>query len=110
MASPNTPPSRPACSRWTWHWGRAAGRAGVSSRCSATMAQRAGGRGAFLDADHGASDASIRRFGIDPGRLFWQQTNDLEEVFTKVEELVTGNEVDVVALDGIAALLPARRL
>src|SRR5688500_3590560 len=50
-------------------------------------AQRAGGLGAFIDADHGLTQASAQRFGIDLERMPYLRTNTAEDVFEKVEEL-----------------------
>jgi recombination protein RecA len=67
--------------------------------------QRNGGFGALIDADHGTSPAALQRVGIDVEALPLHRTNSLEEAFEKVEELVAGGAVDVIALDSVGALL-----
>jgi recombination protein RecA len=69
--------------------------------------QHNGGMGAFIDADHATDQATAARLGIDLEKMPFVRTNGLEEAFVKIEELVLGGAVDVVALDSIAALLPS---
>jgi recombination protein RecA len=69
-------------------------------------AQRNNGFGAFIDADHGTALAAAGRLGVDVDAMPLHQTNGLEDAFEKIEELVRGGAVDVIALDSIAALLP----
>jgi recombination protein RecA len=70
------------------------------------QAQRNGGLGAFIDADHATTQATAARLGIDLERMPFHRTNKLEEAFAKIEELVLGGAVDVIALDTISALMP----
>jgi recombination protein RecA len=68
-------------------------------------AQRNNGFGAFIDADHGTSHRAAQRLGIDVDKMPFERTNCLEEVFAKIDELVRSGAMDVIALDGIAALM-----
>lgn len=70
------------------------------------QAIRDGGTGALIDADHGVDALSARRFGIDFDQIAFHQTNVLEEAFAKAVELAHAGNVDVIALDSIAALIP----
>jgi recombination protein RecA len=62
--------------------------------------------GALIDADHGTNQATAARMGIDLERMPFHRTNALEEAFGKIEELIKGGAIEVIALDSIAALLP----
>jgi recombination protein RecA len=68
--------------------------------------QKAGGMGAFIDADHGVDRATAGRLGIDVETMPFLQTSSLEEAFESIEELVKGGAAEVIALDTVAALLP----
>lgn len=69
-------------------------------------AQQSGGFGAFLDCDHATDQPTAERLGVNVEAMPFLRTSSLEEAFEKVEELVRGGAVDVIALDGLAALLP----
>jgi recombination protein RecA len=69
------------------------------------QAQKHGGMGAFIDADHGLRQATATRLGIDLERMPFARTNVLEDAFEKISELVQGGAVDVIALDSVAALM-----
>jgi recombination protein RecA len=69
-------------------------------------AQQNGGAGAFIDADHGTDPSAGERLGVDVEAMPFLRTSSLEEAFEKVDELVQGGAMDVIALDGLAALLP----
>src|SRR5262245_4300544 len=68
--------------------------------------QHSGGFGAFIDADHGVTARAAERLGVNLETMPFHRTNSLEEAFEKIEELVQGGAVSVIALDSIAALLP----
>ena len=67
--------------------------------------QQRSGFATVIDADHGLDPASLARFGIDPGGLVIHRTNKIEDVFSTIEDLLHRG-ADLIALDGIAALLP----
>ncbi|HEY1186389.1 MAG TPA: recombinase RecA, partial [Gemmata sp.] len=68
------------------------------------QAQRAGGTGALLDADHATEPDTARRLGVEPGSLLLHRTNVLEDAFEQIETwIATG--ADVIVLDSIAALM-----
>jgi recombination protein RecA len=69
-------------------------------------AQRQGGLGAFIDADHGTTARTAERVGVNLEAMPFHRTNCLEDACEKIEELVLGEAVDVIALDSIAALVP----
>jgi recombination protein RecA len=69
-------------------------------------AQQNGGFGAFLDADHGVEPATAERLGVQWEAMPYHRPASLEEAFERIEELVRGGAVNVIALDSLAALLP----
>jgi recombination protein RecA len=70
------------------------------------QAQQNGGIGAFLDADHGVEPATADRLGVQWETMLYHRPVSLEEAFERIEELVQGGAVNVIALDSLAALLP----
>jgi recombination protein RecA len=68
--------------------------------------QQNGGVGAFIDADHGLDSATAERLGVNVKAMPLLRSNCLEEAFEKIEELLRGKPIEVIALDSIAALLP----
>jgi recombination protein RecA len=69
-------------------------------------AQQNNGLGALIDADHATDQATAERVGVNWEAMPFHRTSSLEEAFEKIAELVDGGAVDVIGLDGIAALLP----
>ncbi len=67
--------------------------------------QHNGGFAAFIDADHGMDQPSAERLKVNLETMPFHRTNCLEDAFEKIEELVQGGEMDVIALDSIAALV-----
>lgn len=73
-------------------------------------AQKLGGTGAILDADHAIDPYIAERHGVDIDNVYFVRPMNLEEAFLVVEELLKGNAVDVIIVDSIASLLPRERL
>jgi recombination protein RecA len=67
--------------------------------------QKEGGLAAFIDADFATTENSAERFGIDLERMPFLRSNRLEEVATAVEELVAGQAMSLIVLDGIGSLV-----
>jgi recombination protein RecA len=74
------------------------------------QAQRDGGMGALIDADHATNQATASRLGIDLERMPHHRTNCMEEAFERIEELAKSGSVRVIALDSVASLLPKSHL
>ncbi len=69
-------------------------------------AQKAGGAAAFVDAEHALDPAYARALGVDLDSLWLSQPGSGEEALEIAECLIRSNEVDVVVVDSVAALVP----
>ncbi len=69
-------------------------------------AQKAGGLGAFIDAEHALDPDWARRIGVNIEELLISQPDSGEQALQIVETLVRSGEVDVVVVDSVAALVP----
>lgn len=69
-------------------------------------AQREGGVGAFIDAEHALDPAYSRKLGVDIDNLLVSQPDTGEQALEIVEVLVRSGAVDVVVIDSVAALVP----
>jgi recombination protein RecA len=69
------------------------------------QAQRDGGMAALIDADHGVNRTAAARLGIDLERMPAVRTTSAEEAFEKIEELLKGGSVRLIAVDSLASLL-----
>ncbi len=69
-------------------------------------AQKAGGIGALIDAEHALDATYARRLGVDIDNLLVNQPDNGEQALEIAEILVRSNAVDVVAIDSVAALVP----
>jgi recombination protein RecA len=69
-------------------------------------AQKAGGVGAFIDAEHALDPDWARRIGVNIEELLISQPDSGEQALQIVETLVRSGEVDVVVVDSVAALVP----
>jgi len=69
-------------------------------------AQKAGGVGAFIDAEHAMDPTWARKLGVDLQSLLISQPDTGEQALEICEMLVRSNAVDVVVVDSVAALIP----
>jgi recombination protein RecA len=69
-------------------------------------AQKAGGVGAFIDAEHAMDPTWARKLGVDLQGLLISQPDTGEQALEICEMLVRSNAVDVVVIDSVAALIP----
>jgi len=69
-------------------------------------AQKNGGIGALIDAEHALDPAYARKLGVDIDNLLVNQPDNGEQALEIAEILVRSNAVDVVAIDSVAALVP----
>jgi recombination protein RecA len=69
-------------------------------------AQKMGGVGAFVDAEHALDPDYARKIGVNVEELLISQPDSGEEALQIVETLVRSGEVDVIVVDSVAALLP----
>jgi len=69
-------------------------------------AQRRGGVGAFVDAEHALDPDYAKRIGVDIENLLISQPESGEQALQIVETLVRSGTVDIIVIDSVAALTP----
>lgn len=69
-------------------------------------AQKKGGTGAFIDAEHAFDPEYARHVGINIEDLLISQPDTGEQALEITETLVRSNAVDIVVIDSVAALVP----
>jgi len=69
-------------------------------------AQKMGGVGAFIDAEHALDPEYARRIGVNVEELLISQPDSGEQALQIVETLVRSGSVDVIVVDSVAALAP----
>jgi recombination protein RecA len=74
------------------------------------QAQKAGGVGAFIDAEHALDISYARRLGVRIEDLLISQPDNGEQALEIAETLVRSGAVDVLVVDSVAALVPRAEL
>jgi recombination protein RecA len=69
-------------------------------------AQKMGGVGAFVDAEHALDPDYAKRIGVKVEDLLISQPDSGEQALQIVETLVKSGSVDVIVIDSVAALAP----
>ncbi|MEK7548676.1 MAG: recombinase RecA [Patescibacteria group bacterium] len=69
-------------------------------------AQKQGGLGALIDAEHAFEPSYAKKLGVDLETLLISQPDTGEQALEIVETLVRSNAVDVIVVDSVAALVP----
>jgi recombination protein RecA len=70
------------------------------------QAQKSGGVGAFVDAEHALDPDYARKIGVNMEELLISQPDSGEQAFQIIETLIRSGEVDVIVVDSVAALAP----
>jgi recombination protein RecA len=70
------------------------------------QAQKLGGVGAFIDAEHALDEQYAQKLGVDLDNLLVSQPDNGEQALEITEVLIRSNGVDVVVVDSVAALVP----
>lgn len=68
--------------------------------------QKAGGRVAFIDAEHSLDLEYAQGIGVDLSKLFISQPSCGEEALDIAEILMESEDVELIAIDSVAALTP----
>ena len=68
--------------------------------------QKAGGTGAFIDAEHALDPSYAHKLGVNLDDLLVSQPDTGEQALEIVDTLVRSNAVDVIVIDSVAALTP----
>lgn len=69
-------------------------------------AQKIGGTGAFVDAEHALDAGYAKNLGVDIENLIISQPDTGEQALEITEALVRSNAVDLIIIDSVAALVP----
>ena len=69
-------------------------------------AQKKGGAGAFVDAEHALDPDYAKKIGVNIDDLLISQPDSGEQALQIVETLVKSGEIDVIVIDSVAALVP----
>jgi recombination protein RecA len=69
-------------------------------------AQKKGGIGAFIDAEHAMDPEYAKRIGVNTDDLLISQPDSGEQALQIVEALIRSSKVDVIVIDSVAALTP----
>ena len=85
------------------------GKSTLALHCLAE-AQRAGGAAAFIDAEHAFSPDYAQELGLDLDELLISQPDTAEQALEIVDTLVRSGAIDAIAIDSVAALVPAAEL
>lgn len=73
-------------------------------------AQKAGGRAAFIDAEHALDPEYAKNLGVNVDELLVSQPDYGEQALEISEMLVRSGAVDVVVVDSVAALVPKHEI
>ncbi|MFA5527811.1 MAG: recombinase RecA [Peptostreptococcales bacterium] len=69
-------------------------------------AQKAGGKAAFIDAEHALDPEYAANLGVDIDELLISQPDTGEQALEICEVLVRSGAIDVIVIDSVAALVP----
>lgn len=69
-------------------------------------AQKAGGRAAFIDAEHALDPSYAEKLGVDIKSLYVSQPDDGEQALNICDTLIRSGAFDVIVVDSVAALTP----
>ena len=72
--------------------------------------QKAGGRAAFVDAEHAIDPVYARQLGVNTVELILSQPDNGEQALEIVEMLARSEAIDIIIVDSVAALVPQSEL
>ncbi len=81
------------------------GKTTLATHCLAE-AQKLGGVGAFIDAEHAFDPAYAEQLGVDIDALLMSQPDTGEQALSICEMLVRSGALDLIVVDSVAALVP----
>ena len=68
--------------------------------------QKAGGRAAFIDAEHALDPVYAKNLGVDINELLLSQPDTGEQALEIADALVKSEAVNIIVIDSVAALVP----
>ena len=72
--------------------------------------QKAGGRAAFIDAEHAIGPSYAQKLGVDTDELILSQPDHGEQALEIAEMLAKSGAIDIIVVDSVAALVPQSEL
>ena len=69
-------------------------------------AQKAGGRAAFIDAEHALDPTYAEKIGVNINELLLSQPDNGEQALEICEALVRSGAISIIVIDSVAALVP----
>jgi recombination protein RecA len=72
--------------------------------------QKNNGNAAFIDAEHSFNPEHAKKMGVDINKLIISQPDYGEQALDILEVLVKTNEIDLVVIDSVSALVPKKEL
>ncbi|MCI8609173.1 MAG: recombinase RecA [Firmicutes bacterium] len=69
-------------------------------------AQKAGGRAAFIDAEHALDPVYAKNLGVNVGELLVSQPDTGEQALEICDMLARSGALDIIVIDSVAALVP----
>ena len=72
--------------------------------------QKAGGRAAFVDAEHAIDPVYAKNLGVDIDELILSQPDNGEQALEIVEMLASSGAISLIIVDSVAALVPQAEL
>ena len=72
--------------------------------------QRAGGKAAFIDAEHAFDPSYAENLGVDTNELLISQPDNGEQALDTAEVLLRTGELGIIVIDSVAALIPKAEL
>jgi recombination protein RecA len=72
--------------------------------------QKRGGSCVFIDAEYAFNTEFATNIGVDVKKLFVSQPATLEEAMDTVRAFVATNNIDLIVVDSVAALVPKREV
>jgi len=68
--------------------------------------QKAGGVAVYVDAEHAFDPTFASNFGVDCEKLILVKPDSGEQAFDMILEFIDTNEVDMIVIDSVAAMIP----
>jgi len=96
--------------RITEIYGTEAGGKTTTALTVVANAQRAGGKAAYIDAEHALDPNWMAKLGVDVDKMLVSQTDHGEQALEITGSLIESMAFDVIVVDSVAALVPLSEL
>lgn len=85
------------------------GKTGLALEAIASV-QQAGGVAAIIDSEHALNTEYCEQIGIDIDELYISQPSYGEQAFEAIRALISTQEIDLIVVDSVAAMIPKAEL